>query len=414
MKILSAIWLLLGITLFTLFGPAKVLLAQMATEYDPQNEEAQIYIFGRDTCGFCKQLFSYLTEEEVPFTYLNVEETGIASDLFKQITTKHELAIVTPVIVIGEKVLVGFNGANTTGKQIKTALEEAKNSEIKTLEQHLKFAKKQEVEAAGTCNDIVCDTGTNASQFVFELPLIGIVDLRSFSLFSLSAVLGVIDGFNPCAMWVLITFLVLLSQAGSRKKMIFLAGVFILAQGIMYNLILNIWYKTWDFVALDQIVTPVVGFLALGGAIFFLWRWHKNKEAQLVCDISDIDNQTKTINKFKKIVEQPITIASIFAILAIAFSVNIIEFACSIGIPQAYTKILELNALGFMERQWYIFIFSIGYMLDDVVVFGLAIWGYSKLQSHGGKYAQLSLLVGGILMLALGLLLIINPTLLVI
>jgi hypothetical protein len=132
-----------------------------------------------------------------------------------------------------------------------------------------------------------------------------------------------------------------------------------------------------------------------------------------VCDITDLDTQAKTITRFQAIANQPITITSVLAILAIAFSVNIIEFACSIGIPQAYTKILEMNNLVMLERQWYIFIFSLGYMLDDVVVFGLAIWGYDRLQSHGTKYAQYSLLVGGLLMLTLGLLLIINPTLLV-
>ena len=214
-------------------------------------------------------------------------------------------------------------------------------------------------------------------------------------------------------MWVLITFLVILSQAGSKKKMIFLAGLFIVAEAIMYNLILNVWYKTWDFIALDQYVTPMVGLLATGGGLFFLWRWHKNKSAELVCDITDIETQSKTIDKFKAIVNQPITIASVLAILVIAFSVNIIEFACSIGIPQAYTKILELNMLTFMERQWYIMIYTIGYMIDDFIVFGLAIWGYSKLQSHGGKYAQLSLLIGGVLMLLLGGILIIDPSALV-
>jgi len=133
----------------------------------------------------------------------------------------------------------------------------------------------------------------------------------------------------------------------------------------------------------------------------------------LVCDITNIETQSKTINRFKAIVNQPITIVSILAILVIAFSVNIIEFACSIGIPQAYTKILELNLLTFMERQWYILVYTIGYMVDDFIVFGLAIWGYSKLESHGGKYAQMSLLIGGILMLLLGGILIINPSALV-
>jgi hypothetical protein len=43
----------------------------------------------------------------------------------------------------------------------------------------------------------------------------------------------------------------------------------------------------------------------------------------------------------------------------------------------------------------------------------LAIWGYGKLQAHGGRYAQLSLLIGGLLMLLLGTILVIDPSLLV-
>lgn len=195
--------------------------------------------------------------------------------------------------------------------------------------------------------------------------------------------------------------------------MVYLAGIFMLAEGIMYNLILNVWYKTWDFVALDQIVTPLVGFLALGGGSFFLWRWYKNRDAALVCDVTDLETQGKIITKFKALANQPVTIVSIFSIIAIAFSVNVIEFACSIGIPQAYTKILEMNALGFFERQGYLLVYTLGYMIDDVIVFGLAIWGYSKLQTLGGKYAHYSLLAGGILMLILGAILVFNPTLLV-
>jgi cytochrome c biogenesis protein CcdA len=320
---------------------------------------------------------------------------------------------VTPLTVVGERVILGFNGPDTTGASIQAAIKAAADTDIRTPQEHLDRAPVQEVQVGGGCTDLICDVGSGTATYIFDLPLLGIVDLKSFSLFTLSALLGVIDGFNPCAMWVLITFLVLLSQAGSRRKMIFLAGLFIVAEAVMYNLILNVWYKTWDFVALDQIVTPLVGFLALGGGLFFLWRWHKNKNAALVCDISNIEQQSKTINKFKAIINQPLTITTIGAIVLIAFSVNIIEFACSIGIPQAYTKILELNMLTFLERQWYILIYTIGYMVDDFIVFGLAIWGYSKLESHGHKYSQLSLIIGGVLMVLLGALLVFAPSLLV-
>lgn len=374
--------------------------------------EPTVYIFGRDECGFCKDLFAWIKDQDLKYEYLNINKDKQAKEWYDQVAEKHETTKVTPIIVIGERVIVGFNGPETTGESIKNAVAAARNSDIRSIEDHITRAPKQDVVVGGGCTELECSLGEQ-SGYVFDLPFVGVVDLKSFSLFSLSAMLGIIDGFNPCAMWVLITFLVILSQAGSRKKMVFLAGIFILAEAIMYNLILNVWYKTWDFIALDQYVTPFVGFLALGGGIFFLHRWNKNKSADLVCDITDIESQSKTIDKFKAIVHQPITIASVLAILVIAFSVNIIEFACSIGIPQAYTKILELNLLSFMERQWYILIYTIGYMVDDFIVFGLAIWGYGKLQAHGGRYAQLSLLIGGLLMLLLGAILVYDPSLLV-
>ncbi len=393
--------------LTVIFSPISPVLAQEIVTPEPT-----VIMFGRDDCGFCKAQFKYLYDEGIDYEYLNITKDENTKRLYDEVTAKHEISKVTPVTVIGETVLVGFNSEQTTGKAIKEAIERAKYTNIRSIEDHLSRAPKQSVVASGGgCSGLECET--TSSQFVFDLPFLGVVDLQTFSLFTLSALLGVIDGFNPCAMWVLITFLTLLSQAGSKRKMVFMAGIFIVAEAIMYNMILNVWYKTWDFVALDQYVTPLVGFLALGGGAFFLWRWHKNKEATLVCDITDLDTQMKTINKFQAIINQPITIASVLAILVIAFSVNIIEFACSIGIPQAYTKILEINMLTTLERQWYILVYTIGYMVDDFIVFGLAIWGYSKLQSHGGKYAQMSLLIGGVLMVLLGGILVIDPTILI-
>ncbi len=400
---------------FSIIAIAFSLFSSPLASYAETNiltPEPVAYMFGRDDCGFCKEQFKYLFDEGVAYEYLNITKDDEARRLYDEVTAKHGISKVTPITVVGETVLAGFDGPNTTGQAILSAIEKAKYSDIRTIEDHLARATKQEVILGGGCSGLQCET-TGDSQYVFDLPFFGVVDLESFSLFTLSAVLGIIDGFNPCAMWVLITFLTLLSQAGSRKKMVLMAGIFIVAEAVMYNMILNVWYKTWDFVALDQYVTPLVGLLALGGGGFFLWRWHKNKDAALVCDITNLDTQAKTINKFQAIIAQPVTIASIFAILVIAFSVNVIEFACSVGIPQAYTKILEINMLTALERQWYILIYTIGYMIDDFIVFGLAIWGYDKLQSHGGKYAQLSLLIGGMLMLILGAILVFNPSLLI-
>lgn len=386
-----------------------------------QTNDVTILFFGRDDCTHCAAekefLNTYIGETEgVSYVYRNVITDEVAKAEFEALIKKHELTYVTPLTIIGAEVVQGFNAPETTGAKIKAAVEAARLSDIRTLEDHLDRAPKQSesFEGEGCDKDgTKCTSTKNPNAFVFKLPLIGIVDLKTFSLFTLSALLGTVDGFNPCAMWVLITFLVLLSQIGDKRKMVMVAGVFIVAEAIMYNLILNVWFTTWDFVGLDAVVTPLVGILGLGGGLFFLYRYRKNRNKPFVCDITDIDTQYSTTKRIQDLIAKPTTILTVLGIIAIAFSVNIIEFACSIGIPQAYTKILEINNLDFITRQFYILIYTLGYMVDDVVVFGLAIWGFSRLEAHGQKYSQMSLLIGGILMLMLGALLIFNPSLLV-
>ncbi len=411
---LLAVWLVIGVCSVWLTIPSIGTVTATAPEAFVASDAVApgtVFMFGRDDCGFCKKQKEFMEANGIPYVYRNIVTDPSAKAEWEALAMKHSLSKVTPITVVGETVFLGFNSSETTGKALEAAIVTAQAGTIGSVADHLANAPAQSPQFGGGCSEIGCTEA--ATSYVFDLPVVGVVDLKSFSLFTLSLLLGTVDGFNPCAMWVLITFLMLLAQAGSRKKMLFLAGLFIAAEAIMYNLILNVWYKTWDFVALDSIVTPLVGILALGGGTFFLYRWRQSSKTALVCDITDIDSQAKTIGKLKAVINQPLTLTTIGAIILIAFSVNVIEFACSIGIPQAYTKILDLNMLTFVERQWYILVYTFGYMIDDFIVFGLAIWGFSKLEAHGAKYARYSLLIGGILMLLLGAMLVFYPDLLV-
>jgi hypothetical protein len=99
--------------------------------------------------------------------------------------------------------------------------------------------------------------------------------------------------------------------------------------------------------------------------------------------------------------------------LILAFSVNVIEVACSLGIPQTFTATLAVNNLSFWAEQFYIFIYTLFYMADDFIVFALALWGYKKFYQFGAKYSKLSTLLAGVLILILGIMLAFFPTALV-
>ena len=108
----------------------------------------------------------------------------------------------------------------------------------------------------------------------------------------------------------------------------------------------------------------------------------------------------------------PFTFASAIAIIGLALSVNIIEFACSVGIPQTFTKILDLNNLSNLVRQGYMFIYILMYMVDDFLVFGLALWSTEYIHmTH--KYSRICNVIGGTLMIILGGILIFAPGILV-
>jgi cytochrome c biogenesis protein CcdA len=415
-------WALLGMGSVAFLSHAQEDVTAPVTGQEIQQvseSDVSVYFFGREDCHFC-QLEKVFFDNELPkmpdvnLVYYDIVESQEAKDLFVLIAEANGLAQVTPLTLVGGRVIQGYNSDQTTGAAILAGIEQARAGNNFNVEAYL---NPSEVLKSGSGCDMEGDSQTCAvevadtSGLALDLPFVGVIHPEEYSLFTLAAVLGTIDGFNPCALWVLMTFLLILMQIGDRKKMFYVAGLFLLAEAVMYYLILTVWYKTWDFVGLDQIVTPLVGLLAVGSGVYFLYKWYKSRD-QLVCDVTSLDQQASIQGKIQKLVTSPMTLATVAGIVGIALSVNIIEFACSIGIPQVFTKVLELNGVSFWTQQWYTFIYIIGYMVDDLVVFAFALYGIDKMHASE-KYSKLSMLIGGVLMLLLGLLLIAFPNALV-
>jgi len=406
--------LLISLQFFVL---TPLALAQITTEAPGDAEQmtssfiAPVHAFVRDDCGHCvdmKTFFSELESVRSDFTviYYDIDEPE-NRQLFDEIAQLESLTIATPITLVGSRIVQGFDTPDTTGERMIALIEQTTEENNRTPQEYLAMGGSGSVEISeGTCTEESCVI--EDEPFFVTIPFYGKVDVKKYSLPVMALVLGFIDGFNPCAMWVLVTFLIVLLQIGDRKKMLQIAGLFILAEAVMYYLILNVWFTAWDFIGLDRIVTPIIGFIAIGGGIFFLYEWWTSDGT---CKVTNFEQRKKIQGKIRAIAEKPMTLAVAAGVVALAFSVNIIEFACSIGIPQAFTKIIELNNLSFLESQFLMFLYILMYMVDDFIVFGLALWGAKHL-ALTTKYAKWCNFIGGILMIILGLLLVIAPDLL--
>lgn len=370
-------------------------------------EAGTVHLFVREDCTHCQDAKAFLDEliQEKPRARARYYDLAEKENqrLFEQVAATYHLQRGTPIALIKGVLTPGFDSPETTGKKWRELLEREGDD--------VSFADIASggADVAGALSGGLCSETESClvdELLVVSLPVLGtVVNVGSLSLVLLSAVLGFVDGFNPCAMWVLVMLLMLLAQAGSKKRMWQYAGLFIIAQGVMYYLILMLWLLVWDFVALDHIMTPLVGLLALGSGGYFLYKWWTFAP---VCSVAGEEQHGKVERRARRLASRPLTLMVVLGILGLALSVNIFEFACSIGIPQAFTRVLDINQLTWWGRQFYVGVYLATYLLDDAVVFALALYSFDKI-GLTGKYSKWTTLIGGVLMVVLGLLMLFKP-----
>lgn len=241
-----------------------------------------------------------------------------------------------------------------------------------------------------------------------KIPILGEIDPASYALPVLAILLGLIDGFNPCAMWALVYLISLIAGLSDRTKIWFLVGSFVLASGILYFLFMTAWLGAFLIIGYYRPLTMAIGVVAFGFGSVSLIEAIRTKGA-LSCKIGDERSKQRTQEKMKAIVFSPLTLTSMVAIVGLAFLVNSIEFLCSSAIPAVFTHVLSVSGLSRLEYYGYILLYVFFFMLDDLIIFSVAAFAVSSTASLGERYAKVSKVIGGVLLITIGAILVLQP-----
>ncbi|MCA1765951.1 MAG: hypothetical protein LC633_06865 [Desulfobulbaceae bacterium] len=250
------------------------------------------------------------------------------------------------------------------------------------------------------------DSGYPPPSTIVEIPLVGEIDARDFSLPVLAVVLGLVDGLNPCAMWVLLYLISLVLSLKDRRKIWLIVGSFVAASGVLYFLFMTAWLNAFLFMGYVRELTLLIGFFALWVGITDIYESIRDR-GRPTCQIGDRESKNRTMARIKEVALSPLSVGSFFAIVALAFIVNSIEFLCSAAIPAVFTYILSISPLGPLQYYMYILIYVLFFMLDDLLIFAAAAFAVTS--SMGEKYAKYTKPVSGAIMLAIGVILIFFP-----
>jgi len=419
---LRSIFLLIVLA-FVFMSSFSLTSASEISDRESFHKSEAIQMFVRENCAHCiaeKKFFSEYQENDsnqkidIRLVYINANPENLA--LFQKFSDKYEI-FGSPITLAGDRIFQGYNNDDTGNAIVEAYLSSKKQF---TFESAIENAENEKGEifiagSAPVCTDETIDTEVcSLPKNTVKIPFLGDVSVSSASTqtkYLSSFFLGFLDGFNPCAMWVLTIFLITLMQVGDRVKMLFVAGTFIFAEAIMYGLILVLWWKFFNVfsVQYESIINIIVAVVAILAGLFFVYE---GLFSDGTCSVTNLKQQRSISQKISQIAHSPLSWISFFGILMLAFSVNIIEFACSAGYPQIFSKFLLPSFDGdFINQAGLVLTYLGAYMLDDLIVFGIALYSIEKIGiTH--TYSRIFNMVGGLLMLSLGAIMIFAPALL--
>ena len=350
------------------------------TETDVKENRINLYLFYGEECPHCEEERKWLKqiekdyEDYIDIYYFEVWHNKRNATVKEQVQTEFGITKNSvPLTIVGNDYFIGFSDAISSKIENKI---------------------KEYSELDNNPNEI-------------KIPILGTINIKNVSIPFVAIILGFIDGFNPCAMWILLFLINMLFGIKNKKKAWILGLNFLLISGFVYflsmigiNFAINVATIKW--------MKIVIAMFILFAGIFNLKKYLKIRKEQTGCTVIDNKKRKKLITKIHRIIDSKNFFLTIIGVSILAISVNLIELACSLGFPLIFTEILSINKIGGVARIIYLLIYILFYLIDDVVVFAVSM---ITLEATGitNKYNKLCTLISAIIMIIMGLLLIFKP-----
>lgn len=349
--------------------------------YDIKNDDkVNIYLFYSKICPHCQKEEKYFEtlkekyQDKINIYTYEVTENKTNNEIMKSLKKElKENSQGVPFTIIGSKTFLGYD--------------ESFNERIEnTIDSYLN-------ENTTTDN-------------IYTIPILGKVEAKNASIILIAIILGFIDGFNPCAMWILLLLINMCISIKDKKKMLIVCLTFIITSGIIYFLsMLGIGFIL-DLTTIAYI-RNIIAILAIVLGIYNLYTYIKTRK-ETGCHVVKKEKRKTIITKINNILNNKNTLLMFGGTIILATSVNLIEMACSLGFPTIFLELLSINNIHSFLKVTYLLIYILFYLIDDIIVLFLSIKAFET-KGISTKYNKYVHLIGGLIMILMGVLLIFKP-----
>lgn len=380
-----------------------IVLLLIPNMLNASEKEINAYLFWGEGCPHCKQEKEWFEEylknnKDVQLhkfeIYNSIENAKNLNEIQKMLGDEGSGI---PYLVIGNNSIVGFS-KDYTPEEIKNTINYYKN---------VPYKDKVGIKLGIVEDDGSEDTGAKyTGDGNVNLPLFGKKDAKKISVLLSAAFIGLVDGFNPCAMWILIFLISMLLGMKNKKRMWALGITFLVSSAAVYFLFLLSWLNLSIFLNKILYIRVAISYIALVLGVVAIAKFFLKKDDG--CEVVDKKKRKKIIHAIEKIIKEKSFILALLGIVVLASAVNIIELMCSLGLPVMFTQILAINDVSMPLQIVYSLIYVIFFLLDDLIVFIIAMKTL-EIKAISNKFGKYSHLIGGIIMLIIGLLILYKP-----
>jgi len=397
-------WLVLVLVLAAAIAGSAAAQGAAAVERHP----VPIYFFWGDGCPHCanQKVFLAALVDDHPnvvvhdFEVYNAPENrpllvAMAAAYGRQVTG-------VPMTFIGDEAWTGYSDG--AGRQMRAAVER--------YETYAAPDALERVDPALLPTPALPTAPPSAPPVAttLDLPLLGAIDLGHRSLWLSTGLVAFVDGFNPCSLWVLALLLAVVINTRSRRRVLLVGVTFLTVTAAVYGLFIAGLFSVLSFVSFIGPIRVVVALIALAFALIHLKDYVAYKRG-ISLTIDDA-HKPGIYRRIRGVMNAQASLpATLAATAAMALGVTIVELPCTAGLPVLWTTLLADAGVGAGAFGLMLLVYLLVYLLDELLVFGAVVvtMRAARIEEREGRILKL---VGGTVMLALALVMLLRPTLL--
>lgn len=377
-----------------------------------ETDQITLYFFHGDGCPHCAEEEKFLSSNLGVYNNLKIERLEVwYNSENAALLSKVENALDirrsgVPTTIIGNTVISGYS--DSVGSKIERAIKFYEENEYVDVVSQIKAGTyvKTEKETEEAVDEFSKEEEKSDESVTVDLPVFGKLNLKNVSLMSAAVIIGLIDGFNPCAMWILLFLISVLIGMKDRRRMWALGLTFLVTSALVYMLIMLSWVNVAVKITTVVWVRNLIAVVALIGGIINIKSFLTSQDSG--CEVVDEKKRKKIFKKIRKFTSEKSFVLALLGVIGLAISVNLVELACSAGLPLVFSELLALNNVSNFMKFMYTILYILFFLLDDLIVFFIAMFTM-KVTGISTRYNRLSHLLGGFIMLLIGILLLVRP-----